>query len=69
MSISTVVSLALLAASAIAAPTRQHPLVHDKSPYNKDHYDPYDHKVDSYGEDIQPLPMVYSIILERCYFC
>ena len=25
-------------------------------PYTPDHHDPYDRKVDSYGEDLQPLP-------------
>ena len=54
----SLVSIALLAASAVAAPTRQHPLVHEKNPYNLDNRDPYDHKVDSYGEGFQPLPMV-----------
>ena len=51
-------SVALLVASALAAPARQHPLVHEKNPYNLDNRDPYDRKVDSYGEGFQPLPMV-----------
>lgn len=55
------VSLLSLSATALAAPAparHQHPLMHDGSPYNKKHYDPYDHKYDSYGEDVQPLPIV-----------
>lgn len=58
MHTSTVLQLALFAASAVAAPARQHPMMHAKSPYNKDYRDPYDHKVDTYGKGIQPLPMV-----------
>ena len=54
----SLVSIALLAASAIAAPVKQHPLVHETNPYNKDFRDPYDHKVDSQAEGFQPLPMV-----------
>ena len=54
----SIVSIALLAAAALAAPARQHPLVHEKNPYNKDFKDPYDHKVDSYAEGWQPLPIV-----------
>ena len=56
-------SIALLAVSALAAPTRQHPLVHEESnPYNKDYSDPYDKKVDSVGRKIQPLPMVSTYL-------
>ena len=51
-------SLALLAVSALAAPTRQHPLVHETNPYSKDYRDPYDKKVDSVGKGIQPEPVV-----------
>lgn len=57
----------LLGASAIPAPdhTLQQLLqvpasnrqdVFGSSPYTPDHRDPYDHKVDSVGEDRQPLP-------------
>ena len=63
------VSLLLLSSTALGAPTRQHPLVHDRSPYNKDHNDPYDRKFDSYGEGVQPLPMVSIItLLDRTHF-
>lgn len=58
MHTSGLVSLALLAASAAAAPARQHPMIHSKSPYNKDFKDPYDHKIDTVGEGLQPLPIV-----------
>ena len=61
----SLVSLLLLSATALAAPTRQHPLVHDGSPYNKKYYDPYDKKFDSYGEGVQPLPMVSSFTTKQ----
>ena len=51
-------SIALLAVSALAAPTRQHPLVHESNPYNKDYRDPYDKKIDAVGKGIQPEPVV-----------
>ncbi|KAK4497271.1 hypothetical protein PRZ48_011721 [Zasmidium cellare] len=49
-------STLLLSASCWAAPA-QHPLVHAKSPYRKDYRDPYDHKIDAVGRDLQPEPM------------
>ncbi len=48
----------LLLGSALAAPTRQNPLALEKSPYNRKYHDRYDRKFDSYGEDVQPLPLV-----------
>lgn len=54
-------SALLLAASATyASPVRQHPIVHKEGtpPYTGDNRDPYDHKIDSWKEDIQPLPIV-----------
>ena len=67
----------LLSSTALAAPAppldrHQRPLVHDGSPYNKDHYDPYDEKFDSFGEDVQPLPVVsiklhYHIELDNIF--
>ncbi|KAK5172693.1 uncharacterized protein LTR77_002813 [Saxophila tyrrhenica] len=57
MHTSSLVSLALLATSAVAAPARQHPLMHEKSPYRKDYKDPYDHKIDAVGDGLQPLPI------------
>ncbi|KIW59773.1 hypothetical protein PV05_00040 [Exophiala xenobiotica] len=55
----------LLASTALAVPLsdwtqqqQQHPITDPESngPYNPKHKDPYDHKVDSYGENLQPLP-------------
>ena len=51
-------SVGLLAVAALAAPARQHPLVHKGSPYDRDFENPYDKKVDTVGDDIQPLPVV-----------
>ncbi|KAF7193223.1 Oxalate decarboxylase OxdC [Pseudocercospora fuligena] len=48
---------ALLSASCLASPVRQHPLVHTQTPYRKDYNDPYDHKVDSIGRNLQPEPV------------
>ena len=55
------VAVVLLVASVVASPIRQQPLVHRGSPYTKDHRDPYDRKVDTYGVGIQPLPIVSSL--------
>jgi hypothetical protein len=53
----------LLASTALAVPLsdwtqQQHPIAGPESngPYNPKNKDPYDHKVDSYGENLQPLP-------------
>ncbi|EMD00066.1 hypothetical protein BAUCODRAFT_145379 [Baudoinia panamericana UAMH 10762] len=47
----------LLPALSLAAPVRQHPLgSHHKNPYTPDYSDPYDRKVDTVGEGLQPLP-------------
>lgn len=54
-------SALLLAASAsYASPVRQHPIVHkeDAKPYTPDNRDPYDRKIDTWKEGIQPLPIV-----------
>ena len=51
-------SAALLAATAFASPVRQHPIVHKEDPYNYDNRDPYDRKIDTWKEGIQPLPIV-----------
>ena len=56
-----VVPLLSLSGAALAAPAparQQKPLMGESSPYNKDHYDPYDYKYDSYARNVQPLPMV-----------
>jgi hypothetical protein len=72
MHFSSLVSSALLAASAAAAPVKQHPLIHEKSPYYKDFKDPYDHKIDAVGDKLQPLPIVsinrplMRILLTNC---
>ena len=58
---SSLVSTLLLSASCWAAPVQQHPLVHAKSPYRKDFHDPYDHKIDAIGHDLQPEPMVSTM--------
>lgn len=48
----------LIAAPVLAAPARQHPLVHSRpDPYRKDYQDQYDHKVDSIGKDLHPEPL------------
>lgn len=57
----SLVSVMLLAATALAAPTGQHPLIHRQSPYYKGFKDPYDHKIDSFGDKLQPLPIVRTI--------
>lgn len=57
MRFESLVSLALLS-GALAAPTKQHPLVHKSAPYTHEYKDPYDSKLDTYGEEIQPLPIV-----------
>lgn len=54
-------SILLLSASCLAAPVRQHPLVHSQNPYRKDYYDPNDHKIDSIGRKLQPEPVVCDI--------
>ena len=63
MFVRNLVSLLTLSSVALAAPTGYQEVLssEDGTPYNKDHYDPYDRKFDSYGEDIQPLPMVGSL--------
>lgn len=38
-----------------AGPHRGH---HGDDPFNKDFRDPYDHKIDTVAEDLQPLPIV-----------
>ena len=60
---SSLSSVLLLATAALASPVRQHPLVHKESPpYSRDNRDPYDHKLDTVKEGIQPLPIVRSIL-------
>lgn len=54
-------SILLLSASCLAAPVRQHPLIHSQNPYRKDFYDPNDHKIDSIGRKLQPEPVVCAI--------
>ena len=60
----------LLAVLAVASPIRQRTIEHDDSvrqyplehhqspPYTPEHRDLYDHKIDTVGERIQPLPIV-----------
>ncbi|KAK5045571.1 hypothetical protein LTR84_009189 [Exophiala bonariae] len=53
--------LSLLASTCLAVPIHerhQQPIqAFDKnSPYTRKHRDPYDHKIDSYGQDLEPLP-------------
>ncbi|PIA97794.1 Oxalate decarboxylase OxdC [Cercospora beticola] len=58
MHFSNVVLASCLSALSVAAPSRQHPLGHSRSnPYRKDYSDPYDHKVDSIGRNLQPEPL------------
>ena len=60
----------LAACGALAAPVEQQPLagkgkgplrVEKKTPYTPDHRDPYDKKVDSIGDKLDPLPWVSSV--------
>ena len=57
-------TLALSLPASFAAPVDQYSLAlgghyaKHKSPYNLDNRDPYDRKVDSYGDGLQPEPMV-----------
>ena len=53
-------ALLLAASAAVAGPIKQHPIVHkeDTPPYSFDNRDPYDRKLDSWKEGIQPLPIV-----------
>lgn len=60
-----VASALLLAATAFAGPIKQHPIVHqeDSPPYTRNNRDPYDRKIDTWKEGIQPLPIVSLIVL------
>lgn len=54
-------SLGLVASTALAVPIHDWGQQRIKStapsdPYTRENNDPYDHKVDSYGKDWQPLP-------------
>lgn len=51
-------SAALLLSSCSAAPVDQQPLEKDTSAHYPYKYDPYDRKHDTYGDGVQPLPVV-----------
>lgn len=74
MHISSYLALLGICGGVWAAPVEQKPLTangaprvfRSKSPYTPDHRDPYDRKVDSIGDKLNPLPWVRIATVAFC---